>query len=180
MKNAVFEIFRKDVLALGLLATGALCVGLLINQLRDKPLSLVYASKQQRIDSAVARLGTQSQMQLDGVSGPEIIFMEDFVAFTKRKDSIIFDARPEIFHRLGHVPGAYSLSRDEFEKDYQRQRSFIEANRDKTLVVYCADSSCDDGEMVAKALCKMGYRKVLLFKGGWDEWTQKKMPEEKA
>lgn len=173
-----------DLLRLGVLATVCTCAALVCNQLREESLPLVYASKQARIEQAVDRT-TAAEPAPDAAQpstpgeAPRVIDLAEFRNLVQSKHGVVLDARPEIFHRLGHVPGALSLSREEFEQDYATERSFLEARREEPLAVYCSSASCEDSQMVADALAKLGYQHVLVFKGGWDAWTQAGLAEEK-
>lgn len=174
----------KDLLGFWLLSTGSVCVALLVNQLRDHPLSLIYATKKQRIEKAVAQVvaSTAALSTSDRQSGedrPQVIGLQEFREVVERKKAVILDARPEIFHRRGHVPGALSLSREEFGRDYARHKSLLESNKEQIIAVYCSGSSCEDSDMVADALLKLAYHHLLVFKGGWDEWTGAKLPQER-
>ena len=92
--------------------------------------------------------------------------------------ALILDARPEVFHRLGHVPKALSLPRDDFEASYNSQRAVLEKHKSQPVLIYCSGGSCEDGVMVANGLLKLAFTKVYLFRGGWHEWTRAKLPEE--
>jgi predicted sulfurtransferase len=66
------------------------------------------------------------------------------------KRGLVLDARPEIFHRLGHVPGALSLPRDDFETGYAALKEKLEADRSQPIVIYCSSASCEDSGLVKK------------------------------
>ena len=169
------------------LALLALCLGLGVNRLRENPLPLRYASKAERLQAGIARLSVApSKIDLAPAGSepatvaaePEMIDLARFHDLLENGTPVL-DARPGLFYRVGHVPGARSLSRAEFEADYTRERVFLEAHRQETLVVYCAGEECVDSRMVAAALGKLGYQQVLIFAGGWDEWRQAGLPEER-
>ena len=168
----------RDMIGFWLLATTSICVALLINQLRDHPLSLIYATKAERIDNAVAKVASAAPQTPTVFDHPQIISLQEFREMVENKKAVILDARPEIFHRLGHVPGALSLPREDFENGYSKYKSLLEPNRDQPIAVYCSESNCEDSSMVANALIKLGYHDVLVFKGGWGEWTAAKLPQE--
>ncbi len=179
------HVIGTDLLRLGVLATACMCAALVFNQLREPPLSLTYVSKQSRLEQAVARVvdsedkSTENIPPATATATSQVIGLPEFQQLVQSKRVVVLDARPEIFHRLGHVPGALSLSREAFEQDYARWRSVLEPSRDQLVAVYCSSASCEDSQMVADALVKLGYRHVLVFKGGWDEWTKADLPEEK-
>jgi len=179
MKNqgALAEL-GKDLVGLWLLATASICIALVVNQLRDHPLSLIYATKAQRMDVAVVKVAPTVLPAVEQSDHPQIISMPEFRELAENKKALILDARPEIFHRLGHVPGALSLPREDFENGYSKYKSLLEPNKDQPIAVYCSESNCEDSSMVADALVKLGYHRVMVFKGGWGEWTAAKLPQE--
>lgn len=102
---------------------------------------------------------------------PEILSLEEFAEFVETKAGFILDACPEIFHRLGHVPGALSLPREDFENVYPMLREKLEADLSQPIVIYCASMSCEDAGLLKQALIAFGFNQLKLFKGGWAEWT---------
>lgn len=173
----------SDLISCWFLATGALCIGLLANQLRDTPLPLNYQSKAQRLGEAVDRLSDDSggDKPADSRSSADFrqeLNLEEFRGFISGNHGIIIDARPEIFHRLGHVPGAIALPRDDFESRYRLHASRLEGAKDHPLVIYCSGPACEDAELVGTALRKLGFRQIAIFRGGWEEWQREGLPEE--
>ena len=183
-----------DAFAVWNIAIVGVCLGFGLNQFRDDPVPLVYARKADRIQQAVANLATEpkpttppSSLPYTAVSDPShpaagVRFL-DLPAFREVVDSkkaIVLDARPEIFHRLGHIPGAISLSREEFKADYTKQRSRLESDKSQMIAIYCSSASCEDSAMVADGLVKLKYNRVYVFKGGWNDWTAAHLPKEKA
>jgi len=172
-----------------LLLTGAVCVGLVVNQFRDHQLPLAYVSKVGRVEDAVKQV--QSHLENTSVTlaetetlpeavTPQAISLDNFRQYVGKREGLVLDARPEIFHRLGHVPGALSFPREDFGGAYAKMRSRLEGDRKQLLLVYCSGASCEDSQMVADGLAKLGYRRVYVFKGGWDAWEEAHLPEERT
>ena len=176
----------SDFLAVGVIGLIAGGLGLSANQFRTAPLPLVYSPKAVRIQDAVAKLGGEAPAasELASLAVAGRVQYLDLVSFREivegKEKGTIIDARPGIFHELGHVPGAINLSREEFEADYAAHRSMLEKDRSRLMVIYCSDSDCEDSQLVADALVKLGYTQVAVFKGGWSEWTAAGLPEEMA
>jgi len=180
MKDTRSQILKADFQAFWILATIALCAGLVINQFRDKPLPLVSQTKEQRMEFAVARLAQQeAKPNVSSDKLPDDLTLEQFENFVNQKQGLVLDARPEIFHRLSHVPGSLSLPRDEFETGYAKIKNQLERDKNQPLAVYCASSSCEDSDLVRKALSRLGYTQVAVFHGGWAQWTVAGKPQEK-
>lgn len=174
-----FGLIIRDVFGVFIIAALSLCLGLLINRFYYKPLPMVYQSKAQRLDDSVNKIGANSHLRSTRLESlPEQLTLDEFAEYVRLKKGIVLDARPEIFHRLGHVPGALSLPRDDFYKGYDRLRATLERSKEQPVVVYCSSLSCEDSELVQRSLVKLGYNQVAVFKGGWAEWTEAKFPEE--
>jgi rhodanese-related sulfurtransferase len=166
----------QDFIGVWLLLTGCLICGLFINEMRPTPLALVYSSPASRLDQSVAQLGSSTPVSttLDGD-----VERDEMRKLSLNHMVLILDARPEIFYRLGHIPSALSLPRDDFEKSYQVLQSTLQSHRNSPLVVYCSSIDCHDSQMVADALQKLGYPHIRLFRGGWSDWESANLPEEK-
>lgn len=179
MKSVNFSQLRADITILWIVVTTAFCGGFLINKFREHPLPLIYQTKKDRLEAVVHRLadapvdGLKTALQL-----PAVISLEEFTVFVEEKRGLVLDARPEIFHRMGHVPGALSLPRDDFENAYIALKPMLEMDRGQPIVIYCSNASCEDGGLVRKSLVALGFTKIALFEGGWNEWSQAGKPEE--
>ena len=171
-----------------MLLAGAMCVGLLINQLRDQRLPLIYASKDGFAEVTPKRVQGGYEMQSDAFrlstlsesARPQDISFEDFRQHVAKNDCIILDARPEMFYRLRHVPGALSVPRKDFGAAYTILRPLLERDKAQPLLVYCSGVGCEDSQTVADALSKLGYLRVFVCKGGWAQWEAAHLPDEKS
>ena len=171
----------RDILILICLAVFSLFLGLSINHFRKDPLPWIYCSKVERLNQAISNIQGVS----DALVGKGSLVLDkdlslsEFKVLVAQPETVILDARPEIFYRLGHIPGAISMPRDDFEAGYAKIRNRLEAQKDRHLVVYCSDSECEDSIMVQRALIQLGYVHVQAFRGGWDAWISSNMPTEK-
>jgi rhodanese-related sulfurtransferase len=180
MTKELFGNMLRDMLSFWIIGTASLCVGLLLNQFRDKPLSLVYQTKVERLQLAVTKIGISQLTRRAPEALPVSLSLDEFRSFAEQKRGLVLDARPELFHRLGHVPGAISLPREALESGYAKLKAQLESDKSQPLVVYCSGISCEDSIMVQQALVKLGYTHVSIFRGGWDEWSDAGLPVEKA
>lgn len=180
-KPNLWKEMRKDTAALAILASVSLMAGLLINAVRDKSLPLIYQSKTERLAKAVEKIAAGESKPSVPLREklPETMSLEEFRSFVESKQGLVLDARAEIFHRLGHVPGALSLPREDFENGYMALKGKLEEDRGLPIAIYCSSSSCEDGSLLRKALTSLGYHNTAIFVGGWAAWTQAGLPEEK-
>lgn len=176
------SLWQKNFLFLGASVTGALCIGLLLNQFRDKPLPLIYQSKEQRLEHAVKKIESESPYLRENSATaqlPEVLTLEQVREIVEKRQALILDARPEIFYRMGHIPTAVSLPREDFERAYFQLRGKLEPNKRQPIAIYCSGASCEDSHLVKKALLRLGYSNVAVFRGGWSEWVNAGLAEER-
>ena len=93
---------------------------------------------------------------------------------------LIVDARGPLMFQTGHIPGAVSIARKNLPQDMSRSKPLLEASRNKEIVVYCSDEACEDAPNVARELLRVGLSHVSVFFGGWREWQQNGLTEEKG
>lgn len=170
MKNAA-----RQLAGVLLLILASLVIGLLINAFRSPPLHPIYFSPEQRLKAVVAKLKTDSFVTSGNAKYVPLAFVKER---WEKRQALILDARPSVFYQMGHLPGAWSLSREAFEADYLKLHSKLESYRSKSIIVYCTDPNCHDSEWVAQALLELGYKDVSFFSGGYAEWKQAELPIE--
>jgi rhodanese-related sulfurtransferase len=92
---------------------------------------------------------------------------------------LIYDARPSVFFREGHIPGAISVPKSVAEEAIQVRDPELKAAKaaGKPIVVYCTGILCSDARTVARHLASAGYSSST-FAGGWDEWKAAGLPTE--
>ncbi len=73
-----------------------------------------------------------------------------------------------------HIPGAVNIPTDELSK-----RAPEELDPDEEIILYCLGFECKASTRAAGILVEMGYKKVVDFKGGREEWQSKEYPVEK-
>lgn len=84
-------------------------------------------------------------------------------------ETTVIDTRAGDHYRAGHIPGARSWPRS----GPAEIPTAIEAlPRRRRLVVYCAGVECEDAGIVAQRLRELGFARVGIYRGGWEEWTE--------
>ena len=171
--------FARDLCVIaGMAALGIGC-GWTVNAWRAQPLPMRYLPKAERLRQAVEPYLPQGGAPATAAQAVPVE-LKRFREMVESRQARILDARPEVFYQLGHVPGAISLPREDFQARYGALRAELERDKARAVVVYCSDSDCEDSRMVAEALVRLAYPSVFLFKGGWSAWTEAHLPEEKA
>ena len=132
---------------------------LLFNQLRNKSLTFVKA-KVEVVSSLPSLMAKSSRSYITGID----------LELAKRlfeENTLFVDARAEEFYNEGHIPNAICF--DDFELLVEKLENTI--GMDDQFIVYCSDSDCGSSEDLSYELQSYGYNNILLFKGGWKEWT---------
>jgi len=97
---------------------------------------------------------------------------EQLLKIINNPDFIIIDARnPEYYakDRIGNAINIFPYG------DEQKMMSAIfNLPMDKKLLVYCDGGNCDASHKLAELLIALGYNKVFIYTGGWEEWTLKR------
>ncbi|MDH5736278.1 MAG: rhodanese-like domain-containing protein [Gammaproteobacteria bacterium] len=88
-------------------------------------------------------------------------------------DLVVIDSRKNTEYLKGHIEGSVNILNTELTAD--ELEKYL---KDKTTAVlfYCNGVRCmRSSDSVRKAL-DWGYSNVFWFRGGWDEWTDKRFP----
>lgn len=90
---------------------------------------------------------------------------------TQGNAALIYDVRPTIFYKMGHIPGAISFPKDDFDKAIAKHEVQIKAaNKNQTpVVIYCTNLACPDALTVATQLSQRGHN-VSVLQGGYESW----------
>lgn len=86
----------------------------------------------------------------------------------------LVEALPEKYYRDGHLPGAILMPHDEVR---DRAGDMIPA-RDDFIVVYCANTACQNSRIAAQTLAAMGYTNVAEYEEGKQDWSEAGLPTE--
>jgi len=82
------------------------------------------------------------------------------------------DARRSKVFAEGHVAGARSFPVWEADIDARVKALFDEGlDQSAPLVVYCSGGDCEDSHMLAQRLYMIGFDNVLVYTGGFPDWT---------
>ncbi len=92
--------------------------------------------------------------------------------------AVIIDSRTVVEYEEGHIPGAVLLDYYEFGRHMEEVIPLLDF--EEAFVIYCAGPLCEDSEMLARELFTLGYKKILVFRGGMEEWEEAGLPFEKG
>lgn len=96
----------------------------------------------------------------------------DFAKALFDKKYRFIDARDISDYNAGHIQGAMNIPFHEIEKYKDK---FNDLPKDQVYVTYCS-AACDVSIDMAYYMAKLGFKKVYIFHGGWDEWKNAGYP----
>lgn len=160
---------------LAIYALLALSAGWIVNHFQHPSVSFPYVPLEDRLSEIVRHLGAPPS-QPTHERQMEIVSAESLASNTQT--ALILDARPRLLYEIGHIPGALSLPREDFEPAFLTLRDVLEAHRRRLLIVYCSDSTCKDSRLVADALYTLGFGNIAIFPEGFEKWEAQGRPTE--
>jgi rhodanese-related sulfurtransferase len=89
---------------------------------------------------------------------------------------VLVDALGPISYGAAHLPRAINIPPDRVDALAERRIPDLDA----PVVVYCANPSCESSVEVAQRLVELGYRNVLHYAGGKEDWKAAGLPLEGA
>ena len=86
----------------------------------------------------------------------------------------LVEALPEKYFRDGHLPGAMLMPHD----TVRDQAGTLLPDKDAFIVVYCANTACQNSRITAQTLASMGYTNVAEYVEGKQDWVEAGLPIE--
>lgn len=86
---------------------------------------------------------------------------------------VVIDARHSEEYNKGHIEGAINLLDSDLTPEILARHA---ASKDTPLLIYCNGARCLRSSNAAKKAVAWGYKKIYWFRGGWNEWIEKKLP----
>lgn len=89
-----------------------------------------------------------------------------------KKGALFLDARGAKLYKKGTILGSLNLP----VKAYGKLKQYLPGNKATAIVTFCNGFACEKSDELAVLLMKEGYTNVLVYKGGYPEWSDKKQP----
>lgn len=90
-----------------------------------------------------------------------------------RKESFyLVEALPEKYWRDGHIPGSVQIDHTEIKN---RAEQLLSDKKSK-VVVYCANTECQNSRKAAQLLESLGYVNVYEYVEGKQDWIEAGLP----
>lgn len=86
---------------------------------------------------------------------------------------IIIDSRKKTEYIKGHIEGAINILNTELLRE---DLEIIAPDRTQALLFYCNGVRCLRSSDSINKVVNWGYTNIFWFRGGWNEWTEKRLP----
>jgi len=90
-----------------------------------------------------------------------------------KPDLIVIDSRKKTEYIKGHIEGAINMLNTSMTKAGMET---VVSDKTSTLLFYCNGQRCLRSSDAVKKALSWGYKDVYWFRGGWKEWTEKRLP----
>ena len=105
------------------------------------------------------------------------IYRDDIRAhIAARTPMQLVEALPGKYYRKAHLPGAINLPHDEVGA----RAAELLPDKAAFIVVYCANTACENSRIAAQALASLGYANVAEYVEGKQDWIEAGLPVESA
>lgn len=110
----------------------------------------------------------------DTMPGTTIVSAEDVIEMILADpELVVIDSRKKTEYIKGHIEGAINILNTELVLE---DLEFIVPDRSTALLFYCNGVRClRSSDSLTKAV-GWGYTNLFWFRGGWKEWTDKRLP----
>lgn len=133
------------------------------------------SSNSNNLGNAAQKADTALNLKNERVQPPSAITVMQALRLYKSGKAVFIDARDKWDFADGHIKGAVNIPQVSFDMYHNRLDS---VPKDAIIVTYCSQSDCELSEKLAHNIFSMGYKKVFIFKGGWEEWVGNKLDTE--
>ncbi|RKZ68335.1 MAG: rhodanese-like domain-containing protein [Gammaproteobacteria bacterium] len=88
-------------------------------------------------------------------------------------DLIVIDSRKKTEYQKGHIEGAVNILNTQLKsEDLER----VSPDKTTEILFYCNGTRCLRSADSIKKAKAWGYTRLIWFRGGWKEWTEKRLP----
>lgn len=108
------------------------------------------------------------------IAGAKTLAAEEVIELILSKpELVIIDSRKKTEYLKGHIEGAVSLLNTDMTPENLKK---LAPDKTRTILFYCNGIRCKRSSDAASKAAGWGYQNLFWFRGGWDEWTEKRLP----
>lgn len=110
----------------------------------------------------------------ENIQGVTIVSAEEAIEMILADpDLIVIDSRKKTEYLKGHIEGAINLLNTKLKpEDLER----ISPDKSREILFYCNGTRCLRSSDSINKVKIWGYTNLIWFRGGWKEWTEKRLP----
>ena len=110
----------------------------------------------------------------ESIAGATSVSAEEVVELIlSNPDMIVIDSRKKTEYLKGHIEGAINLLNTELTRE---DLEAVAPDNSQAVLFYCNGARClRSSDSINKAL-SWGYTNIFWFRGGWQEWSEKRLP----
>jgi len=110
----------------------------------------------------------------ESMPGTIIVSAEDVIEMVlANSELVVIDSRKKTEYIKGHIEGAINILNTELVLE---DLEFIVPDRTTALLFYCNGVRCLRSSDSITKVVGWGYTNLFWFRGGWKEWTEKRLP----
>lgn len=115
---------------------------------------------------------------IQGVKLPIAVTYEQVVKMQSMPNVKFIDARKKEEHDKGHISGSLHVDIQQFQANPAVQGEYMRMlyglPKDQPVVAYCGGGACELSHELCDVLVQIGFKKVFIYLGGWEEYSKKK------
>lgn len=128
-------------------------------------------------DTSKGAVSAKSKQDLPYIHELEIKDVQTVKQIFDKGDAIFVDARIHEDYAEGHIKGAISLPKNQFDEKIEAFLNIYPFSQ--KIITYCSGRECEDSHFLAEKLIQMGYAETKIFINGYPGWEKKGYPVEK-
>ena len=149
---------------------GACLLALIYNFFLPKPFPLFPKNPDELTIKDSELFNDESQSLIDNLE--KTVTYEQVAKLINNPDVVFIDARTEENYSRGYIGNAVNIYPNSDEEEFVQK--IMQIPMDKTIICYCDGGTCDLSHIVAEELIALGFKRVFLYSGGWEEWEKKR------
>ena len=108
------------------------------------------------------------------IQGAITVTAEDTIdLILNNPDLIVIDARKKTEYVKGHIEGAINMLNTKMKAEDLEK---VAADKSRAILFYCNGTRCMRSTDAIRKAKSWGYTNLIWFRGGWKEWTDKRLP----
>jgi rhodanese-related sulfurtransferase len=160
------RVWRQDLFWAALILGVATLLGLM------QQWPLVRQSWQGELGARLEQ--ARNQRRQEQFQGVKTVDLAQAYAIFQKKQALFIDARPADEYAELHVAQAINITSEILEAGAVEKMPGL--TKDREIVVYCSQVSCDSALQVAEKLQSQGFSQVMVFMGGFRAWDEAGYP----